>query len=598
MKKILLLLFLFCNLVGLAQANATYQKTWATYFGGQGTRIVNSAIDSNHNIIVAGVIIGGSVNALQDQAYYNQFATTTNPSYLYNSSRVSPSGTYSNQSIVAKFSPEGSLLESKYLPLEIVMMKINKFDEVFISGTSTQNNIGTSGCWMSSPLAELTNGPQNGVIAKLNVNFTIDWLTYLPTTSFGIFTLDNFDNIYASSFTNKNNSITTNDTFQPNFITEVDNDTGQNYANGYLLKLNNLGQLQWATYCGLTTPQAISFNHNELLVSFQRQQSTLTAYDSYYFTADTYQQTPSSQIISKFNATTGQRLYSTYLGNDNLSITNIVGQDQDWYLLGNVYGTAFSDGNLISPYAFQTTFNGNQDIYLGKFNATGAPIWGTYIGGPDYEETSLQSNLNVMDTSLYFSGFSYSSGVINNSNTYQSINQGNGDLFMMKFAETGIPIWGSYFGGNNTEEYGSVVPVTDDMFYWVGETYSQTSIATPMSYQANLSSNPSFNAFHLGNGFVAKFIPQNLELPNFSFDDLILYPNPAKGHFTIKANTELEGITFVTIYNALGQKIATHEIDLTTDQYITVDHFESGVYYIAIKNKIANKSIQKKLILR
>ncbi|MFM9989084.1 T9SS type A sorting domain-containing protein [Flavobacterium sp.] len=597
MKSTLLILNLFSFLFSLAQSNNNYQKNWATYFGGQGTRIVNSVIDSNDNIIVAGLIIGGSVNALQDQFYYNQFATTTNPAYLYNSTIVSPSGSNSNQSIIAKFSPNGNLLESIYLPIEIIMIKINGNDEILISGTSTQTNIGTAGVWMSSPLPALNNEPTKAIIAKLNVNFSINWLTYLPTTIFGIFTLDSLGNIYASSYTNINNSITTNGTFQPNFITEIDSNTGQNYNNGYLFKLNNQGQMQWATYCGLTIPQAISYDNDQLLVSFARQETTLAAYDGYYYTSGAYQQTPSTQIISKFNATTAQRIYSTYLGNSNLSITHIVSQDGYTYLLGDVSGSAFVDTNLVSSNAFQNTFNGIQDMYLGKFNSNLVPIWGTYIGGNDYEESSIQSNFTLNNNSLYFSGLSYSNGFINNINSYQLNNQGNGDLFMMKFSENGLPIWGSFFGGNKAEEYGSIVPVNDDIFYMVGETYSQNNISTSGSFQPNMSINPNHNSFVLGNGFVTKFNPLGLATENFSFSELNIYPNPSNGFFVIKSSNLLEGISYLNLYNTLGQKIITREIDLTSDQYIELEYLESGVYYLDIENKNLKKNLKKKLII-
>lgn len=595
MKQILLTLHLLFCFLSFAQSNNNYDKSWATYFGGQGTRIVNSVVDSENNIIVAGIIIGGSVSALQDATYYNQFVTTTKPTNLYNPSIVSSSGVYSNQSIVAKFSPAGNLIHSIYIGIDIVHLEINSNDELYISGTSTQNNLGTIGVWLSSPIPELVNEPQKGIMAKLNNDFSVNWFSYLPTTNYGVFCMDSSENIYIATTTHINNSITTSGTFQPHFLTELESSGQDYYDNGYLFMLNSQGQLQWGTYYGLITPLAISYDNDQLIVSALREQMTLSDYDSYYYTFNAYQDTPTTQIISKFNASTGQRIYSTYLGNNNISITHIVNQNGSYYFLGNVYGTAISDSNLVNSDAFQPTFNGLQDIYLGKFDSSLIPVWGTYIGGNDYEETINQSQLNIKDNALYFNGFSYSSGFVNSPNPYQSNNQGSGDLFMMKFSLNGDLVWGSYFGGNDAELYGSIAPVNEGSFYWVGETHSQNNISTSGSHQQSMNINPSFNSFNLGNGFISRFNHQALAIDDFSFYDIDIYPNPSNGIFTIKSNSSLQGSSNLTLYNTLGQHILTKKLDFRHEKIIKLNLLSSGIYYLKLENE--QRTITKKIII-
>lgn len=596
MKAILLILNLIIVFSSFSQSNSNYHKTWGTYFGGQGTRIVNSVVDSENNIIVAGIIIGGNTNALQDEAYYNQFATILNPTYLYNPSIVSLSGTYSYQSIIAKFSPNGDLLQSLYLPMEIFFMKINKEGEIFISASTMQNNIGTAGVWYSSPLIELGTESQKSIVVKLNTDFTINWLTYLPTNEIVFFDLDNNDNIYAATTTHINNSITTIGSFQPNFITESNN-SGFTYSNAYLCKIDNEGQLQWGSYYGFASPLAISYTNNEFLLSSQKLQDNPTIYDAIYYTFDAYQQTPSTQIISKFNTLTGQRIYSTYLGNNNLTITQIVGKDNNIYLLGNVFGSSLSDTNLINSNSYQQTFNGIQDVYLGKFNSNFTPIWGTYIGGDDYEETIFQSDLTIKENALYFNGFSYSADFINLTNTYQEINRGGGDLFMMKFSLNGQAIWGSFFGGNSQEIYGNIIPVEDDLFYWVGETHSQNYISTLESFQQNMSINPAYNSFNLGNGFVSKFVPENLDTEDYTINDLIIFPNPSNGTITIKTDSTLLIESQLTLYNSLGQCLLSKRLTFNNEYSINLNFLPNGIYYIVLKSINTQKVFKQKLII-
>nr|WP_317632647.1 T9SS type A sorting domain-containing protein [uncultured Flavobacterium sp.] len=591
MKKFLLLFLLQFNYSVFAQPFNEYTKRWATYIGGQGTRFSASVADSEGNIIAVGEITGGINLILQDESYYNSFAT--NHDLLYDTSSVVSQ--YSYQTLIVKFSPDGELLESGYLPIYTYQIEIDSEDNLYITGSTQKNNIGTNNVWMTTPLTELALLTEKFILTKLNPDLSTVWCTYIPSQSIGEFCFDENYNIYGVGSTGIDHSITTPNTFQSAFITEYNNQ-GHHYENGLVYKLNQNGQLVWSSYYGVgTTGYAVSFSNNELTTSFIKNNSNeLIQYDDYYYTTDAYQQTSSSQIISKFNVATGQRTYSTYLGNSDLEFYSIVSADDNYYFLGNA--TSSLNDELISDNAFQTTFAGFYDLYLGKFDTNFNPIWGTYIGGNDYEDASV-SQLKLKDKTLYFSAPTNSNNFINSPNPYQNNSGGDSDLFMMKFSTDGDFIWGSFFGGNSLELLGSVTPVTDSIFYFVGNTYSQQSISTTGSYQENLSFHPSYPNNNNGNGFIAKFAPEeNLSISNFQEHQFVVYPNPVYyNEITIfgimKDNYELK------IHNILGQNVYDTKLTNSSNQTIDITNLSSGTYTLNIyenKKNVYTKKIIKK----
>lgn len=594
MKIILLFTSLLVTFSIFSQSFDEYDKVWSTYFGGQGTQFYQSVIDSEGNIIAVGIVITNNQNLLQEENYYNQFTTNPQAGFLYNSLLTASST--STQSVFAKFSPDGVLLQAGYLPFETYGLEIDTANYLYISGATLLNTQGVGNVWQTTPLPEYENNAKKSILAKLNPDFTINWLTYIPTENSSVITVDDNFNIYGvSEAVNTVQSVTTPGTFQANF------ETGD-ARNGYLFKLNNQGQLEWATYHGFTVGIAIAYSQatGELITSFGRR-DLLSSFDSYYYTAGALQQSVSRQIISKFDANNGQRTYSTYFGQNNITIQKITCNEGDYYFLGNAY-SSFGN-NLISSGAHQTTFNGPFDIYLGRFEADLSLLWGTYISGNDYDECLVHPKLIFKDKTLYFTGMSYSDNMITSSNSYQNNNQGDGELLMMKFSIDGEMIWGSYFGGNKQEIYGSITPLNDYTYYFVGNTHSLTGISTPNSFQESMSFHPSFPYADHGNGFVAKFstdnIPPPIDEPEeeeevdadlavqtiYNTQDFTLYPNPSNGNITIKGNV-LKGKNSLSVYNGMGQNVFSTVLENTIEYNLKLDFLSSGVYYLDIKIQV------------
>ena len=193
---------------------------------------------------------------------------------------------------------------------------------------------------------------------------------------------------------------------------------------------------------------------------------------------------------------TAKRLWGTYYGGsgDDYAFGSAVDKS------GNVFmtGGAYSLTNIASSGSYKDTLTGNEDAFLVKFNAKGQRLWGTYIGG-----TELDEGLTcVVDKSgnIYISGITASTSGIASFGAHQKVYGGGPfDCFLEKFNQSGSRLWGTYYGGSNTDDFGAAATDNNRNVYLTGSTDSDTGISTPGCYQVNRYSDTASNAF------IAKF---------------------------------------------------------------------------------------------
>jgi hypothetical protein len=70
-------------------------------------------------------------------------------------------------------------------------------------------------------------------------------------------------------------------------------------------------------------------------------------------------------------------------------------------------------------------------------------------------------------------------------------------------------------------------------------------------------------------------------------DDLLLYPNPSRGTFVVRCETDVQ----LQIINAAGQLIKTIALDGTNDRTVTVERIASGIYFIVSKDLSVNRKM-------
>ncbi|TDW48617.1 gliding motility-associated-like protein [Flavobacterium sp. 270] len=125
-------------------------------------------------------------------------------------------------------------------------------------------------------------------------------------------------------------------------------------------------------------------------------------------------------------------------------------------------------------------------------------LWGTYYGGEDFE---YFNSVFVKDGFIYLAGITYSSLNIASTgasqNTLGSAILSSSDSFLTKFNSDGTRVWGTYYGGNSTDEVTKVVVSDNDNIYIAGASMSPDNISTFGSHQQTKG-----NYF---DGFLAKF---------------------------------------------------------------------------------------------
>ena len=73
-------------------------------------------------------------------------------------------------------------------------------------------------------------------------------------------------------------------------------------------------------------------------------------------------------------------------------------------------------------------------------------------------------------------------------------------------------------------------------------------------------------------------------MPELNGQEIQVYPNPSNGVF----NIETEGETAITIYNLMGQTVATGKTD---NGVFTVSNLSSGVYFVKSCEGIVQKGV-------
>ena len=192
---------------------------------------------------------------------------------------------------------------------------------------------------------------------------------------------------------------------------------------------------------------------------------------------------------------TAIRLWGTYYGGSGQDDEGICSTD----IAGNVFlaGQTNSTNNIASAGAYQDTITGNYDVFLAKFDASGQRQWGTYFGGPDYDEV-LACIVDKSGT-IYISGDTKSTSGIASPGAHQTVyGGGQYDCYIEKFSTNGDRLWGTYYGGASGDCCGFVTVDNNGNVFLTGQSSSDTGISTPGSYQPNRNTTS-------GDAFLAKF---------------------------------------------------------------------------------------------
>ncbi len=177
------------------------------------------------------------------------------------------------------------------------------------------------------------------------------------------------------------------------------------------------------------------------------------------------------------------RLWGSYFGDSQNDGIYDMTKDNS----GNIYhcGYTLSTNNIATAGAFQTTYNGNQDGFVAKFNSAGTKQWGTYIGSSGANESAYSL--------IYYNNKVYATGITSGalpafSGTYQG---GGGDAFIVSLDQSnGSLIKGRYYGGAQYDQGNGICEdKISNNIYVCGQTQSSSGIATIGAHQTAFGGN-------------------------------------------------------------------------------------------------------------
>lgn len=344
-------------------------------------------------------------------------------------------------------------------------------------------------------------GNSDVLLVKLNPTGSRIWATYYGGTG------DESENQFeyqASVACDKNNNIylagnTTSTTLGEIATSGTHQSVYSGSRDGFLARFNINGVRQWGTYYGGTDFDRVAkivFDQvNNVYISGDTK-STGTA----IATNGSHQSSNGGNgdaFLAKFFPN-GQRRWGTFYG--GLDADGNEGLAADVY--GYIYmsGSTSSTSGIATSGSSQTTFGGQQDCFLVKFDTAGTRQWGTYYGGQFTDHCGDMTMDNFGN--ICFTGSTGSPSGIATPGAYQTSHGGIGsfDAFLAIFTLGGVKYWASYFGSDQFDYgYGLKYSNRGDL-YLAGVTASTNNIATGSSsgaFQINLSGTLD--------GFLAKF---------------------------------------------------------------------------------------------
>jgi hypothetical protein len=388
--------------------------------------------DSDGNVYVAG------------QTWSVDFPTT--PGAYDEDFNGGPEGIQNGDLFVAKLNAFGAaLVYSTYLggygseyqgPEGIAL---DDSGNVYVTGVTHASNFPTTeGAYNRS-----TPGP---FVTKLNPDGSeLVYSTFLPGASRWHITIDAAGNAYLVELDNWGDCP----------VTEGAYDTSYNGGGDVCVtKLNAAGTgVVYATYLGSRRRDrgfgiAIDDSGNAFVAG-------TAGWRDFPTTEGAYNRSAPGPFVTKLNADGSDLIYSTFLpgaGTESIAVDSA----------GNAYMAGVNGGGdcPVTPGAYDTSYNGYDDLCVTKLNAPGsALVYCTYLGGANYEYPWLLA----LDSAgnAYVTGKTGSADFPTTSDAFDSSFNGGGfDVFVSELNDTGSElVYSTFLGGSSDWDVGDGIAV-------------------------------------------------------------------------------------------------------------------------------------------
>ncbi len=190
-------------------------------------------------------------------------------------------------------------------------------------------------------------------------------------------------------------------------------------------------------------------------------------------------------FVSKLNAAGDGLVYSTYLGGK--------GSDRNYGIAiddtGNAYVAGYTNSTDFptTAGAYQTVFQGIDDVFITKINASGnALLYSTYLGGSGREQCLDVAVDSAGNT--YVTGYTLSADFPATAGAYQTVANGNQELFITKLNAAGSGlVYSTYLGGASNDVALSIALDNTGNAYVAGYTSSSDFPTVTGAYQGGFS---------------------------------------------------------------------------------------------------------------
>ncbi len=285
--------------------------------------------------------------------------------------------------------------------------------------------------------------------------------------------VDSSNNVYVCGYTHSINYDITPGAFQISYAGSWD---------VFVSKLNSDGtNLIYSTYIGgsgsdYATSNAVDANDNLYITGYTTSTDFITTTGAY----QTINNGGVDGFITKLNASGTAIIYSTYIGGNNGDYSRAIAIDtyNNAYITGNTNSSNF----VTSNGAFQTVYNGLDDIFVCKINDSGNNIiYSTYIGS--FNNESGQSIALDNSGNAYITGWAHF-GFPTTPNAFQTIIGGGSDAIVVKLNSLGTSlIYSTFIGGNGLDASYDIAIDSSNNAYITGDTESSNFVVSSNALQ-------------------------------------------------------------------------------------------------------------------
>lgn len=244
-------------------------------------------------------------------------------------------------------------------------------------------------------------------------------------------------------------------------------------GSSFIFKFSDAGVLLWSTYYAATGTTGVFIKCDNIgNVFLCGQSSTLNPFPS--VNNSTYFQATNAGVndafIAKFD-NQGNCVWATMYGGNNQDLGSSLATDQagNVFMVGTTASTNFPVQNA-GTYFDATNPANNSSSYIVKFDNNGNRLWATHLKG-----LSASGVCTDRFGSVYVVGIS-SSGILPLLNpggsAYYQTTATSQDATILKFSNSGVLRWGTYYGGSSQDFIYSLVADRQGNVFMLGQTSS------------------------------------------------------------------------------------------------------------------------------